>query len=90
MTVDGQPVGDGSISLIPSGGTIGPSSGGKIADGFYAIERKLGPAVGTYRVEILAVRKTGRKVEAGPPSPPGTMIDETEQYVPPSITTRAP
>ncbi len=36
----------------------------------------------TFRVEIRAQRKTGNKIAAGSPAPPGTMIDETEEAIP--------
>jgi len=89
VTADGQPVQNGSISFVPTGDTTGPSSGGKITGGSYNIARQHGPVVGRHRVEIRAMRKTGRKVEAGQPAPPGTLIDETEQFIPPKYNTQS-
>ena len=33
-------------------------------------------------VRISAVRSTGKKIEAGPPEPPGTLVDEVKPYIP--------
>ncbi len=82
VTFDGQPVEQGAISFAPMGNTTGPSSGGEIIDGHYSIARAVGPVVGTHRVEIQAMRRTGRQIESGPPAPPGTMVDEVEQFIP--------
>lgn len=81
VTFDGEPISQGSISFLPQEGTNGPSAGGLIVDGKYDVSER-GPALGSYRVEIQSSRKTGKKIEAGPPSPPGTMIDEIEMYIP--------
>ena len=37
---------------------------------------------GVYRVEIRGQRKTGRKIPAGPPTPPGTMVEEVVEVIP--------
>lgn len=82
VTVNGAPLEEGSIAFLPTEGTQGPSVGGTINQGRYLIPVEEGPVVGTYRVEIRATRETGRKIEAGPPSPPGTMIDEVKAFIP--------
>jgi len=89
VTVDGQPASKGVISFVPTGGTTGPSSGGTIEDGSYEIESRHGPVVGQQRVTIRAFRPTGRKVEAGPPAPPGTMVDKIKQFLPPKYNTKS-
>lgn len=83
VTFDGKPVEEGSIVFIPTEGTTGPSSGGQIKQGVYTVGAELGPVVGTNRVEITAFHLTGRKLPAGSPSPPGTMVDEILPYIPP-------
>ena len=60
VTVDGKPLEEGSIVFVPTEGTTGPTAGGRIRNGNYTIGSKKGPVVGTARVEIRAVRETGR------------------------------
>ncbi|MFH1924018.1 MAG: hypothetical protein ABIP48_29540 [Planctomycetota bacterium] len=79
VTLDGQPVEDGTISFVPSGGA---AAWGDIKGGRYSISAAEGPGVGTSRVEIRWDRKTGKKSPAVPPAPPDTMIEETEEAVP--------
>lgn len=86
VTFDGDPVEEGSIAFVPVEGTTGPTAGGVITAGSYDVTER-GPAPGKYRVEIRASRKTGRQIEAGTPSPPGTMVDEIEHYIPAKYNT---
>ena len=81
VTLDGTPVPDGVLEFFPEAATNGPTAGAPIKNGQYEIKQN-GPIVGKYRVEIKATRKTGKKREAGTPAPPGTMIEEIEQYIP--------
>ncbi len=60
VTVEGKPLEEGSIVFIPTEGTAGPTAGGRILNGSYAIGAPKGPVVGTARVEIRAVRETGK------------------------------
>jgi len=83
IKLDGQPLTTGSLVLVPTGGTQGPSSGAVIKDGTYSISSDKGPVLGTYRVEIKSTQATGKKIEAGSPMPPGTMVDVMEQLIPP-------
>lgn len=80
VTVDGVPLHEGSISFIPTGGTLGPVAGGIIKDGAYQIDDSV--CVGTNRVEIRGRRKTGRKIAPVPPAPPDQMIEETVDATP--------
>ena len=79
ITLDGNPLAEGSISLRPEPGTKGPTAGAKITDGTYAVDSKDGTFVGTFRVEISASRKTGRQVLD---TLTGMMVDEYEQIIP--------
>jgi len=81
VSFDGKPVEKGSIAFEPVDGQ-GPTSGGTIADGKYCLVGSAAPLPGKKTVRITGVRKTGRKIAAGLPSPPGTMIDEIERYIP--------
>ena len=62
VTFDGSPVAEGTISFVPAGDTLGPLTGGNIVEGRYAIARGDGPLAGKYRVDIVALRKTGKKL----------------------------
>lgn len=89
VTVNGDPLEKGSIAFLPADGTQGPSVGGTIQEGHYLIPMEEGPVVGTYRVKIRATRKTGRTIEAGPPAPPGTMVEEIEAFIPAKYNTKS-
>ncbi|HEY1191164.1 MAG TPA: hypothetical protein VGE74_26250 [Gemmata sp.] len=80
VTFNGRPVREGSISFeAPDGAT--PTFGGTIKDGAYRVEVPAG-ATGPRVVRVVASRQTGRKVPAGPPLPPGTVLDEIERAPP--------
>ncbi len=75
VTWQGKAVESGSISFAPQDGN-GPTLGGGIKDGKYRLQGEGGVTPGKKTVTITAVRKTGKQVEAGPPEPPGKMVDE--------------
>ena len=77
VTLDGEPLSEGTVRFLPRSGTGGPAAGGKITDGRFEIDRDRGAFAGTFRVEITATRKTGKKVD----SPFGHKIDGYEQYL---------
>ncbi|MBN2294267.1 MAG: hypothetical protein JXM70_17700 [Pirellulales bacterium] len=81
ITLDGQPLQQGSILFVPVKGTKGVVTGGEIKDGQYHLSGNDGPAVGQNRVEIRAVRKTGRMVPK-PMAPAGEMVEETGEAIP--------
>ena len=79
VTLDGQPLGRGSISFRPAAGTTGPTAGAKIVDGRFSIPPGKSLFAGKYRVEITATRKTGQQVK----DPTfGAMVDQVAQYLP--------
>lgn len=80
ITFNGKPIPSGVITMEPVDGQ-GPTTGGKITDGKYALTGDAAPLPGKKRVRITGVRKTGRKVQADF-SQPGTMTDELERYIP--------
>jgi len=82
IALDGKPLESGSINFAPAEGTQSPSAGAAIEGGKYEIPRDKGPMAGAFTVTIRAPRKTGKKVPAGSPFPPGTMVDETVEAVP--------
>jgi hypothetical protein len=61
VTVDGVPLAKGQIRILAvTAGGIGTV--GEIVDGAYDIPPERGPTAGTYRVEIVSFRPTGRRV----------------------------
>src|SRR5437879_5066081 len=81
VTFDGKPVDRGVISFDPADGR-GPNTGGEIADGRFDLTGPAEAAPGKKIVRIRAFRPSGRKIESGPPAPPGTLVDEIEAYIP--------
>jgi hypothetical protein len=79
VTLDGAPLADGSIVFMPQLGTKSPTCGGTIARGRFSISPAGGAACGTFRVEITAVRNTGKRV-MNPKE--GKLVDEILQYIP--------
>jgi hypothetical protein len=75
VTWDGTPVETGTISFLPADGK-GPSFGGELKNGSYRVEAQKPGALGAKNVSITSVRKTGKMIEAGPPAPAGTMVEE--------------
>lgn len=63
VTLDGQPVADGSITFFPIGATSGPSAGGMIVNGQYHIQQAQGPVIGDNQVQFNGVKKTGKMVK---------------------------
>lgn len=88
VTFDGTPVETGTIAFEPADGQ-GATAGGSIEGGRYVLSGDSAVAPGKKVVRIRATRKTGRKVESGPPSPPGTMVEETESYIPAKYNTQS-
>lgn len=87
VTLDGKPLETGSIAFLPAAGTEAPSVGGTIENGRYELPAEKGALVGKYNVRITSMQKTGKQIEAGSPEPPGTMVDEVKQVVPPRYNT---
>ena len=88
-TFDGKPIVRGSISFEPADGK-GSTAGAGIEDGEYQVARVM---PGKKIVRIVAVRKTGKRVQppiSGPPGPSGgATIDEVEQYIPTTYNTQS-
>lgn len=82
VKLDGKPLERGSILFTPIDGTKGSVAGGQIEGGQYRLSNDKGLAVGYNRVEIRAVRKTGKMVQK-PLAPRGQMIEESIEAIPP-------
>jgi hypothetical protein len=63
VTLDGAPLEQGVINFFPAEGNKGPTAGGTITSGRYEIASEKGVAVGSNRVTISSVQKTGRKIQ---------------------------
>jgi hypothetical protein len=85
VSLDGQPLAEGSISFVPLAG--GPSAGCQISGGRFSIPRAQGPGPGRYRVEIVAFEETGRQVEDD--DVPGATQTLTRQVIPPRYNERS-
>ncbi|WP_143206509.1 hypothetical protein [Singulisphaera sp. GP187] len=82
VTYDGKPLEDGSIVFVPIENDKAPGAGGTITAGTYDIPASSGPLQGVkYRVEISAMRKTGRKLP-NIMTPDSPSIEEVENYIP--------
>ncbi len=82
ITYEGETVQLGQVRFVPIDGTQGPASHSAIVDGKYKIEARGGVPVGRHRVEVAALRKTGRQV-LGYNGLEEAIIDETERLTPP-------
>ncbi len=78
VTLDGQPLDEGSIAFRPQSGTNSAAAGGRIEEGQFAIPPADGAMPGTFRVEITASGPTGRKTQ----DEMGNVIDQWAQYLP--------
>jgi hypothetical protein len=81
VVYEGKPLEQGIISFEPADG-VGPTTGGLITDGEYDLTGNARSTTGEKIVRIVGSRKSGRKLPAPPPSPPGSMIDEMIQCIP--------
>jgi len=78
VTLDGEPLPEGQIIFLPQAGSVGPSAGSSIENGAYAVPADMGTLPGTFRVEIEAERKTGRKIYGSL----GEEVDQVMNYIP--------
>ena len=53
----------GRIVFVPIAGTPGPASVAEILDGEYRIKSRGGVPVGKHRVEVIAMKYTGRETQ---------------------------
>jgi hypothetical protein len=86
VTLDGTPLDEGNIAFRPLPGTKGPTAGGSIKNGKYSVRSDEGLFPGSYRVDITASRKTGKKTKD---LLMNMMIDELEQFLPAKYNTKS-
>jgi len=80
VTYDGEPVEKGTITLFPK--AQGVVASGKIEAGQYEIPTHEGPIPGEYRVEMTALKDTGRMLQANEPGMEPIEIPEVISYLP--------
>ncbi len=73
----GEPVAIGYVRFVPLEATRGPASTGVVTDGQYRIESRGGVPIGKHRVEVLARKKTGKRVYDTTLVMEGAEVDET-------------
>lgn len=85
VTLDGETIPKGSIAFRPLESTRSPSAGAEIVDGQFSIPAEKGVRPGQFRVEILAVRATGRSIK----DPVFGPTEVEQQYLPARYNTRS-
>jgi len=88
VQLNGRPITEGLIRLIPIDGTAGPETGAAIIDGSYHIPLARGATVGRNRVELRSSRKTGGKIQ-DPTAKPGVFTDEFTEAFPANCNARS-
>ena len=88
VKLDGQQVAEGAINFFPTEGTTGPEAGAPITDGKYSIPRSQGPVVGKHRIVLTKFGDTGKMMQ-DPTRPPGTMMKERGNVMPPEVSSNS-
>jgi hypothetical protein len=88
VRLDGKLLERGSILFTPIEGTRGAVAGGEILDGRYELPAMRGPAIGSNRVEIRAMRKTG-KMAPKAFGRPGEVVPEQAEAIPPQFNSKS-
>ena len=79
VTFDGAPLPSGKINFTPMPGTSSPTAGATITNGEFKVDRAKGVRPGQFRVEINAVRPSGKKIKD---DLSGQEIEQQSQYIP--------
>ena len=86
VTLNGEPIQNGTLNLKPlSRGSSGPT-GGPIRDGRYSIPSEVGPTFGKYRVEIYGFEKIASELKD---IDSVDEADKTRQIVPAKYNTKS-
>ena len=87
VMLDGAPVTNGTINLIPAAGDSRRKASAVIENGTFSIPAPKGPNLGKYKVEIHWLKRTGRKV-ASQGDALGIMVDEAVEAIPAKYNTQ--
>lgn len=82
VTFDGAPLETGVVVMLPAGDTKGPTAGSAVSNGSFSIAAASGPVTGRYRIEIKALRKTGRQVKTVVSVGGRQVREASEQFIP--------
>ena len=85
VDLDGTPLAQGQIRLFALSAE-GTGTDAQIVDGQYDIPASRGPTAATYRIEIVSLKATGRRV---PDPDTGGLVDEMANLVPPRYNTES-
>ena len=86
VTLDGEPIAEGSINFRPIDGTVGPSGGAKVVAGEFFVPADKGLMVGTYQVSVLCMRETGRTIQDPQMGPIPELVPVQFAQLPPKAT----
>jgi hypothetical protein len=84
VTVNGQPVQEGTLNLIPASGSTGRKAAAGIENGSYSIAEKDGPNIGKYNVQIYAYQPVGGAAPVDEDTAEGAGVP-TQQILPPQF-----
>ncbi|QDU31857.1 hypothetical protein ETAA8_70180 [Anatilimnocola aggregata] len=84
VSLDGEPVDGGSIMFVPA--AAGKSGSAAIVAGKYSVPAEDDLLPGTYRVEIVWNKPTGKQI---PANDPGMLTDERLQVIPDKYNTQS-
>jgi hypothetical protein len=84
VTIGGQTPDRGVLRFVPLEGTPGSAAAGLINAGQYRVDGRGGLPVGKYRVEVSALKKTGKRILKAGAAPTGEAmeVDETIDLAP--------
>jgi hypothetical protein len=88
VTWQGKPVATGRIAFFPIGSADAVGSSAEIRDGSYSLPVSTGLSAGTYRVEIVSERPTGKQIPDFDGAP-GAMKDEIINELPAKFNSRS-
>jgi hypothetical protein len=89
VKLDGKPLAEGRVRLVPTDGTEGPALEAEVQQGSFTLD-EVPP--GTYLVQVYAPRKTGKTVprpDIAPGRAAGGSEDEFVETIPPTYNVRS-
>ncbi len=85
VTLDGTPLDEANISFVPKSGSQDGAAWTEIEKGEFSVPATSGLGTGEFRVEIRALRNTGK----GPTSDDPTIPVNSKEILPPRYNTRS-
>lgn len=81
VKLDGAPLDNGTLEFRTPTGT-GVLALAPITNGAFRVTADANLQPGKYKIVISSPKKSGKKIAAGSPAPPGTMVDEVVESIP--------